>query len=224
MKKSICFVLVALLLFSLCACGAQNPFSSLKEAAQMGKADPDTDKKETEKGSLSNPYSLNETITVTSYDAQGYNYATGVRTVANPATWELTVGDIMTLYGEFQYLSGPKGDTAFLVPVTVKIVSLTGDTLDWYYDGLTIGDISIVTKDRREIRSAVEFPQEYFHEENIYESPHGTRYEGSEFTFLVGGVTELLGLEVSSAEDLDLLKFEYYDEAGDEKSVYVSLH
>lgn len=189
---------------------------------QFGSTTSTNNKKSSGKGSLSQPYSVNDTINFTAYEAQGYNYATGIRTVGNPVDFKISIED--KLFKMDEKLPLGYDDPLYLVGIKLECLSTTGDYTDIMT--LSVNNMSLLTKDKKTVGHIKEL---FYEQKEVNETTKkysyqitDNIYEGQTVNFLVGGYEKDLG--ISSVNDLELLKIGYWNEKGDWEDIYISLH
>ena len=222
-KRILVIVVLVIIIFLIGVIG----FSKIKSSDsffQFGKSEVQNDKKSSDKGSISVPYNVNDAIEFTTYEVQGYNYATGIRTVANPAKFNLCIGEpLFELIGEvsIKYNNGNTDDHLYLVGLKIDCLSTTGDYTNLFNNSVKF---SFITKDKKTVGSVQDTLKGWTNNEIIQKYSDGYTgniYEGQTINLLVGGYEKELG--ISSLNDLSLLKISYYGENGEQTEKYVSL-
>ena len=164
-----------IILLILCVFFILLKFQPVSRVFQFGSTEVQNDTKKADIGSLSNPYKIGDTVTLTIYEVQGYNYATGVRTVANPAEIKISI--------------------------EAPLFESIGDVLDKL--GYSTNNETIQ-----------KYSAQLYMNTDIY--------AGQTTRILVGGYESQMG--ITSIDELDLLKIDYFDKEGENNTVYISLH
>lgn len=170
---------------------------------------------------------MGDTVTLTIYEVQGYNYATKVRTVANPAEIKITIEEpLFESIGDItaNFPDGTVDNHLYLVGLAIECVSTTGDFANLFQYQV---NESILTKDKQTVGSVLDKLGYSTSNETIKKYSNQLYmntdiYEGQTVRILIGEYDSQM--EIDSADDLDLLKIEYFDENGDYSTVYISLH
>lgn len=95
MKKILAIILVAIMSIVLLGCGKSqidsvaSDANQVKDALQFGTTEGKKENR-SEKGSISDPYTISDTISFNAYHATGYNYATSERSVDIGANIEIS--------------------------------------------------------------------------------------------------------------------------------------
>ena len=140
-----------IILLILCVFFILLRFKPISRVFQFGSTEVQNNTKKMDIGSLSNPYKIGDTVTLTIYEVQGYNYATGVRTVANPAEIKISIeaplfesiGDVNSKFPD-----GTVDNHLYLVGLAIECISTTGDLANLFQYQV---HESILTKDKQTV-------------------------------------------------------------------------
>lgn len=124
MKKLIALLMSATMAFSLCACGGGG--SSMDNVSQ--------------KGTLSDPYSINDKIEFTAYQVESYNALNNTRTIELPVTF--SISDITVVDG-LTFDTNTPGDSHWMVTFNVAATSKEmNDTIYVNFDYFDIYNVN----------------------------------------------------------------------------------
>lgn len=233
LRKIIGLMLAMLLV--LCACDNNTiPNNSLDERV------PDDPIQESPKGRLSNPYTKDETVEITTEERSWNNIVTGTTTTYGAAQLKISiVEDMFFVSGTVSNGNGNvMDDSCVLLGICIEAVSIPDD-VDYITFSDYIKSLHFLTSDKSEVTPVFYWLASYNAYSDIYtEAKSGGHihfdyyvdidyamqnlYEGGKLYLLIGGLCST-DFTVSSADDLDYLVITYYDEDSSPITVYQSI-
>ena len=223
---SISFCMV--LLFSLCSCGNNNLPSNEENSetavAKTTETPPEINTASTEppivteiptatetpipeKGSMSNPYSINDEINITAYRSLGYDYVTNKRNVGNRVTFQFSkieYSNYTDTYNTQSYFKLEQNELCWQVAFNVKIVDFEISDALKPCDYVSLGCYS-----NSGVNNYMEGGVD-FNNFNLISVLPGYDIDTYQFFY------------TNSGDDLEWITMKYYDETGGDVTIYIS--
>lgn len=189
---------------------------------------------------MSNPYTKDETVEISTDDRSWYNIVRGTTTTYGAAQLKISiVEDMFSMSGTVSSGDGKvMDDSCVMLGVCIEAVSIPDD-VDYITFSDYIKSFRFLTSDKSEVSPVFYWIAGYNAYSDIYtEAKSGgyihfdyyvdidyavqKLYEGGRLYLLIGGLCST-DFTVSSADDLDYLVITYYDKDSNPVTVYQSI-